>query len=267
MPVEDRSRLTSAYGYQAWRGYTHNGADFGGPSPGVSTKVFAAADGVVEIAWDSTVPRNSGRVIKVRHPNGSATIYVHTRNPRVKRGQKVRRGDWIAETWTEGIRPEAGIHLHLTYLTDSTNYWSDTDPLPFLEQYGWTVKDGRMCDEWEGRATKTPVTIQHAATVKPTPATTPANAPETSTEGELTMSDIKAIMDRLDAIEAKVDAKEGVELRETTAWRVKDGKQQATTASRVLQEIHGAAFESARAAGVSETILNGIVNRTTEQEA
>ena len=38
-------------------------------------------------------------------------------------------------------------------------------------------------------------TIQHAATVKPTPATTPAKAPETSTEGELTMSDIKAIME------------------------------------------------------------------------
>lgn len=105
-----------------------------------------------------------------------------------------------------------------------------------------------------------------APVIKPAATSKPVQAVETAPEGELTMSDIKAIMDRLDALERKIDDKQAVELRDTTAWRVVDGKQAPTSASRVLQEIHGAAFEGARAAGATEAQLKAILDRPRENE-
>ncbi|MEV4902340.1 peptidoglycan DD-metalloendopeptidase family protein [Citricoccus sp. NPDC055426] len=163
MTVENRSRLTSGYGYQAWRKYTHTGVDFGGVVPGQSSPVYAAADGVVEIAADGTIPLRTGPQIKLRHPDGSATTYGHTRYCKVRRGQVVRRGDRLADTWHTGLKASAGIHLHFEWWKDSDNPYSHHDPIARLADYGWTIREGRLYDDWDGRSTATPI-YQHAST-------------------------------------------------------------------------------------------------------
>lgn len=249
MPVENRSRLTSGYGYQAWRGYTHTGVDFGGVKPGKTSPVYAAADGVVELAADGTIPKRTGPQIKLRHPDGSATVYGHTRHCKVRRGQRVRRGDRLADTWHTGLAASAGVHLHFEWWADADNHDTHHNPVARLEQYGWTITSGRLHDEWDGRPTATPPTI------------TPASTQTGDWSDMATKAEIKAAFR-----EVLAEHKTGIDLTDTTAWRVKDGRQQAAAASRVLQEIHGLAFEGARAAGATEAALKEVLDRPRENE-
>lgn len=156
MPVEDRSRFTSAFGKRDIDNgpRDHWGVDFGGPTPGQSVLVKAAADGVVE--WIKGIPLRSGPAIGIKHPDGTLTAYLHTRHHKVRPGQKVKRGDTIAETWHTGIPLSNGIHLHFEWWDDYRDHRSVFNPLDRLAQYGWVIKGGRMHDEWDGRATATP---------------------------------------------------------------------------------------------------------------
>lgn len=169
MPIADGARFTSAFGKRDLDGKEdHWGIDFGGSKPGNSEYVKAAADGVV--AWTTyTVPFRSGPTIKIDHPDGSATLYVHTRNCKVKSGQKVRRGEVIAESWHTGIPIEWGIHLHFEWWKNKDNHRSVFNPVSRLGDYGWklvydkTDNVYRMKDQWDGRPTKT-ATITTAST-------------------------------------------------------------------------------------------------------
>lgn len=162
MPVEDRSRFTSAFGKRDIDNgpRDHWGIDFGGPSPGESVFVKAAADGVVE--WIKTIPLRSGPAIGIRHADGSLTAYLHTRRHKVKPGQKVKRGEVIAETWHTGIPLSNGIHLHFEWWKDYRDHRSVFNPIQRLAANGWVIRDGRLYDEQ-------PATLNPAAS-KPTPA-------------------------------------------------------------------------------------------------
>lgn len=166
MPVEDRSRFTSAFGKRDIDNgpRDHWGVDFGGPTPGQSVPVKAAADGVVE--WIKGIPLRSGPAIGIKHPDGTLTAYLHTRHHKVRPGQKVKRGDTIAETWHTGIPLSNGIHLHFEWWDDYRDHRSVFNPLDRLAQYGWVIKGGRMHDEWDGRATATPTIIPATSTPK-----------------------------------------------------------------------------------------------------
>lgn len=101
-------RKTSAYGYRrdpkSGGRRMHNGEDFAGP---VGTDIYATADGTVIYAgWLS----GFGRIVKIQHAFGIQTYYAHNSNLRVKKGQKVSRGDHIADMGSSGR--STGSHVH-----------------------------------------------------------------------------------------------------------------------------------------------------------
>ena len=95
--------LTSGYGWR-W-GRMHKGIDLAGP---IGTPILAAASGeVVSAGWNSG---GFGNLIKLKHPDGSTTIYAHNNRILVRRGQRVRQGQQIAEMGSTGY--STGPHLH-----------------------------------------------------------------------------------------------------------------------------------------------------------
>jgi murein DD-endopeptidase MepM/ murein hydrolase activator NlpD len=82
----------------------HNGVDFAGPQ---GTDIFATADGVVTHAgWQS----GFGRLVRIKHAFGIETLYAHNTKINVKVGQRVSRGDHIADMGSTGR--STGTHLH-----------------------------------------------------------------------------------------------------------------------------------------------------------
>ncbi|WP_299669914.1 M23 family metallopeptidase [uncultured Ruegeria sp.] len=107
-PVRAAVRFTSGYGTRrdpkTGGRRMHNGADFAGAT---GTDIFATADGVVTHAgWQS----GFGRLVKIKHAFGIETLYAHNTKIRVKVGQRVSRGDHIADMGSTGR--STGTHLH-----------------------------------------------------------------------------------------------------------------------------------------------------------
>ena len=107
-PVHSAVRFTSGYGSRrdpkTGGRRMHNGVDFAGPQ---GTDIFATADGVVTHAgWQS----GFGRLVKIKHAFGIETLYAHNTKIRVKVGQRVSRGDHIADMGSTGR--STGTHLH-----------------------------------------------------------------------------------------------------------------------------------------------------------
>lgn len=89
------------------------------------TAVKAAENGVVIYAGDGL--KDFGNTVLVRHENGLVTVYGHASQLKVKRGQKVKRGEEIA---TSGMSGEtAAPKLHFEVRKDST----PVDPSTYLE--------------------------------------------------------------------------------------------------------------------------------------
>lgn len=77
----------------------------------MGTKVLCTADGYVEfVKVDYTPNKDYGRFVIINHGSGYRTRYAHLSNIHVKKGQRVRKWDPIAEVGTTG-RSE-GPHLH-----------------------------------------------------------------------------------------------------------------------------------------------------------
>ena len=82
----------------------HKGSDFAGRT---GTDIFATADGIVTHAgWQS----GYGKLVTIQHAFGIETKYAHNSNLRVKVGQRVSRGDHIADMGNTGR--STGTHLH-----------------------------------------------------------------------------------------------------------------------------------------------------------
>ncbi len=95
--------LTSGYGPR-W-GRMHRGIDIAAP---VGTPIVSSAPGeVISAGWNSG---GFGKLVKVRHPDGSVTLYAHNSRILVRRGQKVEQGQQIAEMGSTGF--STGPHLH-----------------------------------------------------------------------------------------------------------------------------------------------------------
>ena len=94
--------LTSGYGMR-W-GRMHRGIDIANKT---GTPIVAAADGVVTFEGRQ---RGYGKIIDIRHPNGSLTRYAHNHRHFVKLGQKVQQGQMIAHMGSTGF--STGPHLH-----------------------------------------------------------------------------------------------------------------------------------------------------------
>jgi murein DD-endopeptidase MepM/ murein hydrolase activator NlpD len=82
----------------------HEGLDFPGP---VGTPIYAAADGIVSTAEDSM---GYGKLVKIEHGSGLETRYGHNSRLIVKAGERVTKGQLIAEMGSTGR--STGPHLH-----------------------------------------------------------------------------------------------------------------------------------------------------------
>jgi len=102
IPIKDSFRFTSGFGMR-W-GRMHNGTDFAAP---YGTDIHATADGVViHAGWLS----GYGKLVKIQHEFGIETRYAHLSNIRVKKGQRVSRGQHIGDMGNTGR--STGTHLH-----------------------------------------------------------------------------------------------------------------------------------------------------------
>ena len=100
--------IGSKYGYRTdpidGKRRMHSGLDF---PVNLNSDVLATGDGVVTKAqYDS----GWGRYIKIDHGYGFETVYAHLYKIKVKKGQKVNRGDIIGKSGNSGRA--AGFHLH-----------------------------------------------------------------------------------------------------------------------------------------------------------
>jgi murein DD-endopeptidase MepM/ murein hydrolase activator NlpD len=107
-PVRAAVRYTSTFGYRrdpkTGGRRMHKGIDMAGPR---GTPIYAPADGVVTFAgWQS----GFGWLVKIRHEFGIETFYAHNNKLRVKKGQRVSRGDLIADMGSSGR--STGNHVH-----------------------------------------------------------------------------------------------------------------------------------------------------------
>ena len=125
MPVKDRFRWTSGFGYRRdpfGRGSRrHTGVDLAGAQ---GTAIYATGDGVViHAGWEN----GYGRSIVIQHDFGVKTRYGHLSRLRAVEGQKVSRGDRIGDMGNTGR--STGTHLHYEVIVGKTQ----VNPMTFIK--------------------------------------------------------------------------------------------------------------------------------------
>lgn len=106
--------LTAGYGMLMHPFYrtlqSHQGVDYTVPE---GSSVFATADGTVK----EVSGRNStfGLNIVLDHGNGYLTQYCHLSSSKVRKGQRVRRGDVIALSGNSGLSLSPHLHYEVRY--------------------------------------------------------------------------------------------------------------------------------------------------------
>ena len=108
-PVKD-GITTSGFGDTISRTASHNGHDW---AVNTGTKVRAAAEGVVELAYFS---ESYGYNILINHNNGFKTRYAHLSEVKVSKGEKVEQSQVIALSGSTGF--STGPHLHFEVVKD-----------------------------------------------------------------------------------------------------------------------------------------------------
>jgi Peptidase family M23 len=126
-----RGVWTSGFGYR-W-GVLHGGIDI---ANAIGTPVLAASDGVVISAGPYA---GYGNMIKVRHSDGTVTLYGHLSAVLVNIGERVYAGDQIAKMGNTGN--STGPHLHFEVLLNGTDR---VDPV------GWLAKRGISPGNYSG---------------------------------------------------------------------------------------------------------------------
>ncbi len=110
----------------------HYGVDYGAPR---GTRVRVTANGVVTFAGTSG---GAGKMVKVRHPNGYQTSYLHLSRfaQGIRRGKAVTQGDVIGYVGSTGLSTAP----HLDYRVQQNGRWLDplrlkSDPVEPIPQH------------------------------------------------------------------------------------------------------------------------------------
>lgn len=86
--------------------------------------ILAIEDGVVvEAKYNGRL----GNIIKIKHANGFESFYAHNEKLLFSKGQKVKKGDKIAEMGNTGAW-STGVHLHFEIIKDGKR----KDPINYL---------------------------------------------------------------------------------------------------------------------------------------
>jgi murein DD-endopeptidase MepM/ murein hydrolase activator NlpD len=115
--------FTSGFGYR-W-GVLHGGIDI---ANSIGTPILAVSDGVV---IDAGPAAGFGMWVKLRHADGTVTLYGHVNTITCSIGQRVMAGDQIATMGNRGN--STGPHLHFEVQLNGTDR---VDPLPWLAKRG-----------------------------------------------------------------------------------------------------------------------------------
>ncbi|WP_262491084.1 peptidoglycan DD-metalloendopeptidase family protein [Mycobacterium simiae] len=118
--------FTSNFGYR-W-GVLHAGIDL---ANAIGTPIYAVSDGVV---IDAGPTAGYGMWVKLRHADGTVTLYGHVNSTLVDVGDRVMAGDQIATMGNRGF--STGPHLHFEVLLGGTER---IDPVPWLAKRGLYV--------------------------------------------------------------------------------------------------------------------------------
>jgi murein DD-endopeptidase MepM/ murein hydrolase activator NlpD len=118
--------FTSGFGYR-W-GVLHAGIDL---ANSIGTPIRAVSDGVV---IDAGPTAGYGMWVKLRHADGTVTLYGHVNSTMVSVGERVMAGDQIATMGNRGN--STGPHLHFEVLLGGTQR---IDPVPWLAKRGLSV--------------------------------------------------------------------------------------------------------------------------------
>ena len=108
-PLKFEPRITSRFSASRKHpvlGYAraHNGVDYYAP---MGAPVNSVAPGVVTMAgWTN----GGGRTVKVRHPNGYETEYLHLSAIEVRAGERISQGELVGRVGKTGL--VTGVHLH-----------------------------------------------------------------------------------------------------------------------------------------------------------
>lgn len=121
-----RGILTSGFGTR-W-GVLHGGVDIANAA---GTPIYAPADGTV-IASGPVV--GFGIWVKLRHYDGTVTLFGHLDRTAVETGQRVTAGDQVAMMGNTGN--STGPHLHFEVQIDGLR---QTDPMTWLAERGIPV--------------------------------------------------------------------------------------------------------------------------------
>jgi murein DD-endopeptidase MepM/ murein hydrolase activator NlpD len=118
------ARLSSGFGMRkdpfTGRPQHHNGIDVAAP---MGTKIYPYASGtVIRAGWNG----GYGRMVTIRHDDGTETRYGHTSKNLVEVGDKVTLGEPIAEVGSTGR--STGPHLHFEMRRNG----KPVDPVPYL---------------------------------------------------------------------------------------------------------------------------------------
>ncbi|MBS1261194.1 MAG: Murein DD-endopeptidase MepM [Calditrichaeota bacterium] len=123
IPIRE-GRLTDGFGYRrdpfTRRIQFHYGADFSAPR---GTPIYVTADGTVVAVKRAP---GYGKMVEVDHGMGYTTIYGHLKTAHVRRGQRVERGELIAEVGNTGR--STAPHLHYEVQIEGT----PVDPLDYF---------------------------------------------------------------------------------------------------------------------------------------
>ncbi len=122
----DKKIVTSKFGFRIHPKYKipkfHNGTDYAGKT---GDKIYASDDGIV---IDKFYNNAGGNQLIIQYPNlkNLKFGYAHLNKIYVEKGEKVKRGQVIAEVGNTGV--STGPHLHLT-IKDSNGIYIDSESI------------------------------------------------------------------------------------------------------------------------------------------
>jgi murein DD-endopeptidase MepM/ murein hydrolase activator NlpD len=120
-----RGVFSSGYGMR-WGGF-HYGIDIAAP---IGSPIYAVAAGTV---IDAGPAQGFGLWVRIRHDDGTISVYGHMYDFSVSIGERVRAGQQIARIGNRG--DSTGPHLHFEILINGQH----VDPLPWLAFHGIRV--------------------------------------------------------------------------------------------------------------------------------
>jgi len=146
---KELTRLASGYGMRTDPVYKvpkfHEGMDFTAP---IGSEVYVTGDGTIETVEYSY--SGYGNQIVVNHGYGYRTRYAHLSKFKVKRGQKVKRGDVIGLVGSTG--KSTGPHLHYEVIKGSSAvnpvyyYFNDLKDDMFAKMLEMSANQGQTLD-------------------------------------------------------------------------------------------------------------------------